>query len=304
MNEKKIIGIDIGGTMVKYALLTLKGKILQKGEFPTEASKGVENLFKNISNVINVYLEENILGIAVSGTGQIDGTIGKVIGGNPIIPGWIGTDLVKKLEEKFNLPAILENDVNCAALGEKWIGAGKDSSNFICITIGTGVGGGIILNNKIFTGESFVAGEFGHMQIVKDGISCSCGKRGCFEKYASTTALVNMVQDECELTLNGKEIFQRYHEGDIKIIEIVDAWIDYITDGLSNIAYIFNPNLLVLGGGVTKQGDFLLNKIKVSLGAKLGINFKKNLNIKFATLGNDAGLIGASYLLLKKTNEI
>lgn len=296
----KVIGLDIGGTAVKYGLLDENGVILELGEFPTEAEKGVENLFKNICGVIDKYLSDDILGIAVSGTGQIDGTIGKVIGGNPIIPGWIGTNLVEKLEDRYKIPAVLENDVNCAALGEKWLGAGKNSENFVCLTIGTGIGGGIILNGDIFRGDTYVAGEFGHIQIVKSGEECLCGKKGCYERYASATALVKMVKEKTGKTLNGKEIFELEKSGDKEIKEIVDRWIDYFTDGLSTIAYIFNPPLVVIGGGVTKQGEYLLNRILVSLDSKLGINYKKNLKIKFAELGNNAGILGAEYLLLKK----
>ena len=267
----KVIGLDIGGTAVKYGLLDENGVILELGEFPTEAEKGVENLFKNICKVIDKYLSDDILGIAVSGTGQIDGTIGKVIGGNPIIPGWIGTNLVEKLEDRYKIPAVLENDVNCAALGEKWLGAGKNSENFVCLTIGTGIGGGIILNGDIFRGDTYVAGEFGHIQIVKSGEECLCGKKGCYERYASATALVKMVKEKTGKTLNGKEIFELEKSGDKEIKEIVDRWIDYFTDGLSTIAYIFNPPLVVIGGGVTKQGEYLLNRILVSLDSKLGI---------------------------------
>ena len=300
----KVIGLDIGGTAVKYGLLDENGVILELGEFPTEAEKGVENLFKNICGVIDKYLSDDILGIAVSGTGQIDGTIGKVIGGNPIIPGWIGTNLVEKLEERYKIPAVLENDVNCAALGEKWLGAGKNSENFVCLTIGTGIGGGIILNGDIFRGDTYVAGEFGHIQIVKSGEECLCGKKGCYERYASATALVKMVKEKTGKTLNGKEIFELEKSGDKEIKEIVDRWIDYFTDGLSTIAYIFNPPLVVIGGGVTKQGEYLLNRILVSLDSKLGINYKKNLKIKFAELGNNAGILGAEYLLLKKVGKV
>lgn len=300
----KVIGLDIGGTAVKYGLLDENGVILELGEFPTEAEKGVENLFKNICKVIDKYLSDDILGIAVSGTGQIDGTIGKVIGGNPIIPGWIGTNLVEKLEERYKIPAVLENDVNCAALGEKWLGAGKNSENFVCLTIGTGIGGGIILNGDIFRGDTYVAGEFGHIQIVKSGEECLCGKKGCYERYASATALVKMVKEKTGKTLNGKEIFELEKSGDKEIKEIVDRWIDYFTDGLSTIAYIFNPPLVVIGGGVTKQGEYLLNRILVSLDSKLGINYKKNLKIKFAELGNNAGILGAEYLLLKKVGKV
>lgn len=300
----KVIGLDIGGTAVKYGLLDENGVILELGEFPTEAEKGVENLFKNICGVIDKYLSDDILGIAVSGTGQIDGTIGKVIGGNPIIPGWIGTNLVEKLEDRYKIPAVLENDVNCAALGEKWLGAGKNSENFVCLTIGTGIGGGIILNGDIFRGDTYVAGEFGHIQIVKSGEECLCGKKGCYERYASATALVKMVKEKTGKTLNGKEIFELEKSGDKEIKEIVDRWIDYFTDGLSTIAYIFNLPLVVIGGGVTKQGEYLLNRILVSLDSKLGINYKKNLKIKFAELGNNAGILGAEYLLLKKVGKV
>lgn len=300
----KVIGLDIGGTAVKYGFLDENGVILELGEFPTEAEKGVENLFKNICKVIDKYLSDDILGIAVSGTGQIDGTIGKVIGGNPIIPGWIGTNLVEKLEDRYKIPAVLENDVNCAALGEKWLGAGKNSENFVCLTIGTGVGGGIILNGDIFRGDTYVAGEFGHIQIVKSGEECLCGKKGCYERYASATALVKMVKEKTGKTLNGKEIFELEKSGDKEIKEIVDRWIDYFTDGLSTIVYIFNPPLVVIGGGVTKQGEYLLNRILVSLDSKLGINYKKNLKIKFAELGNNAGILGAEYLLLKKVGKV
>ena len=300
----KVIGLDIGGTAVKYGLLDENGVILELGEFPTGAEKGVENLFKNICGVIDKYLSDDILGIAISGTGQIDGTIGKVIGGNPIIPGWIGTNLVEKLEDRYKIPAVLENDVNCAALGEKWLGAGKNSENFVCLTIGTGIGGGIILNGDIFRGDTYVAGEFGHIQIVKSGEECLCGKKGCYERYASATALVKMVKEKTGKTLNGKEIFELEKSGDKEIKEIVDRWIDYFTDGLSTIAYIFNPPLVVIGGGVTKQGEYLLNRILVSLDSKLGINYKKNLKIKFAELGNNAGILGAEYLLLKKVGKV
>ena len=300
----RVVGIDIGGTAVKYGLLTLDGVILETGEFPTEAGKGVENLFRNICGVIDRYLSEDIIGIAVSGTGQIDGSIGKVIGGNPIIPGWIGTNLVEKLEEKYKLPAVLENDVNCAALGEKWLGAGKEADDFICLTIGTGIGGGIVLDGDIFRGDTCVAGEFGHIQIEKNGEQCLCGKKGCYERYASATALVKMVKEETGKELNGKEIFELEKSGDLTIKEIVDKWIDYFTDGLSTITYIFNPSLVVVGGGVTKQGDYLLNRILESLNSKLGENYKKNLKIKFAELGNNAGMLGAEYLLLKKMGKL
>ena len=288
-----ILAIDIGGTMIKYGLVSSDGEILSTDKIETEAEKGLENILNKIDNIFKRYKENNPVGIAVSRTGQINGMIGKVIGGNPIIPNWIGTNLVKILEKKYNLPAVLENDVNCVALGEKWIGAGKDLSNFICLTIGTGIGGGIILNNQLFRGENFVAGEFGHILI----------KKGEFEQFASTTALIRLVKERTEKTLNGKEIFDLEKKEIVEYQEVISEWIENLTDGLSSIVYCFNPANIILGGGVIEQGEPLINRIKDSLFKKIGPQFKEKLNIIQAKLGNNAGMIGASYLLLEKFNK-
>ena len=288
-----ILAIDIGGTMIKYGLVSSDGEILSTDKIETEAEKGLENILNKIDNIFKGYKENNPVGIAVSGTGQINGMIGKVIGGNPIIPNWIGTNLVKILEEKYNLPAVLENDVNCVALGEKWIGAGKDLSNFICLTIGTGIGGGIILNNQLFRGENFVAGEFGHTLI----------KKGEFEQFASTTALIRLVKEKTGKILNGKEIFDLEKKEIVEYQEVISEWIENLTDGLSSIVYCFNPANIILGGGVIGQGEPLINRIKNSLFKKIGSQFKEKLNITQAKLGNNAGMIGASYLLLEKINK-
>ena len=288
-----ILAIDIGGTMIKYGLVSSDGEILSTDKIETEAEKGLENILNKIDNIFKRYKKNNPVGIAVSGTGQINGMIGKVIGGNPIIPNWIGTNLVKILEEKYNLPAVLENDVNCVALGEKWIGAGKDLSNFICLTIGTGIGGGIILNNQLFRGENFVAGEFGHTLI----------KKGEFEQFASTTALIRLVKERTGKILNGKEIFDLEKKEIVEYQEVISEWIENLTDGLSSIVYCFNPANIILGGGVIEQGEPLINRIKNSLFKKIGPQFKEKLNIIQAKLGNNAGMIGASYLLLEKINK-
>ena len=288
-----ILAIDIGGTMIKYGLVSSDGEILSTDKIETEAEKGLENILNKIDNIFKKYKENNPVGIAVSGTGQINGMIGKVIGGNPIIPNWIGTNLVKILEEKYNLPIVLENDVNCVALGEKWIGAGKNLKNFICLTIGTGIGGGIILNNQLFRGENFVAGEFGHILI----------KKGEFEQFASTTALIRLVKERTEKTLNGKEIFDLEKKEIVEYQEVISEWIENLTDGLSSIVYCFNPANIILGGGVIGQGEPLINRIKNSLFKKIGPQFKEKLNIIQAKLGNNAGMIGASYLLLEKFNK-
>ena len=288
-----ILAIDIGGTMIKYGLVTLEGEVITSDKVNTQAEKGLENILNKIDIIYNKFKDRNLLGIAVSGTGQINGEIGKVIGGNPIIPEWIGTNLVEILEKKYDLPAVLENDVNCAALGEKWKGAGKNLSDFLCLTVGTGIGGGIILNNELFRGKNFVAGEFGHILI----------RKGEFEKFASTSALVRIVKEKTGKTLNGKEIFDLEKNGSEEIKNIVVEWIENLTDGLSSLVYSFNPDNIILGGGVIEQGDPLMKRIRKSLNKKVGPMFGEKLNISHAELGNNAGMLGAAYLLLEKIKK-
>ncbi|MBC2850257.1 ROK family protein [Cetobacterium sp. 8H] len=300
-----IIAIDIGGTEIKYGLVNEGGEILFSSSLLTEASKGVEQLLEKIYKIVDeIKLKTHIDGIGVSATGQIDGKKGKVVGGTNLIPGWIGTELVKILEEKYKIPAILENDVNCASLGEMWMGAAKNKKNFICLTIGTGIGGGVVLNGELLTGEGSVAAEFGHLQIVKNGKECGCGNRGCYQAYASTTALLNLVEEKIGKRINGKEFFEEIHKNSTPYIEILNEWVDYFTDGLSSLIYIFNPSLVVIGGGISKQGDFLMEIFKKSLEKKVMKNYLDILTLKMAERGNDAGILGASYLLIEKNKKI
>ncbi|WP_432205431.1 ROK family protein (plasmid) [Cetobacterium somerae] len=295
-----IIAIDIGGTEIKYGLVTERGEVKFSSSLATEASKGVEQLLDKIYSIVGELKDKETLGIAVSATGQIDGLAGKVVGGTNLIPGWIGTDLVKILEEKYSLPAVLENDVNCAALGEMWMGAAKNRKNFLCLTIGTGIGGGIVLDGKLLRGESSVAAEFGHIQIVKNGEKCGCGSTGCYQSYASTTALLKLAERKLGKKLNGKKIFDEVHKNNLEYKKVLDEWADYFTDGLAILIYIFNPSLIVIGGGVSKQGSFLKDIFQKSLETKVMKNYLNILEMKMAERGNDAGMLGASYLLLEK----
>ncbi len=299
-----IVGIDIGGTEIKYGLIGESGEILEKGSMDTQANLGSTILLEKIYSIVDSYAQRGIGGIAVSSTGQVDGIHGKVIGGIPLIPGWIGTDLVEILEKKYRLPAVLENDVNCAALGEFWKGAGKGEKDFLCLTIGTGIGGGIVIDGDIYRGAGYAAGEFGHFQIEKNGRVCSCGKRGCYEAYASTGSLIRLVKEKISLELNGREIFGMIHRGEREFVEMFDLWCDYITDGLGTLSYIFNPSLIIIGGGVSAQGEFLTGRLKESLDRKIPTNYSRGLNLRAAELGNDAGILGATYLLLKKIGKV
>ncbi len=294
----KIVAIDIGGTAIKYGLVDGEGGVKDSSSLLTEASKGVDQLLEKIYFIVEKF--QKIDGIAVSATGQIDGKIGKVVGGTDLIPGWIGTNLVDILERKYNVPAVLENDVNCAALGEMWKGAAREKDNFLCLTIGTGIGGGIVLNKELLRGEGSVAAEFGHIQIERDGDECGCGKKGCYQNYASTTALLKMAEKEFGRKINGKELFDYFYLDDKKAKKIIYRWVDYLTDGLATLIYIFNPTLIVIGGGVSSQGESLNRIISTFLEKKVMKNYLYILNIKMAERGNDAGMIGASYLLIEK----
>ena len=297
----EIIAIDIGGTEIKYGKINIDGKIIIDSSILTGIEKGSDILLKKIYYIIDLLKNDKTIGIAISCTGQIDSKAGKIIGGTEFISEWIGLDLVDILQERYNLPTILENDVNCAALGEMWQGVAKNKENFICLTIGTGIGGAIVLNKSLYRGEDGIAGEFGHILLESTKRKkCSCGIKGCYQAYASMTALINLVEENTGEKLSGLGIFERVHKNDIQMIKILEEWIEYITDGLSTLIYVFNPRLIIIGGAVSKQGDFLKNKIMISLEKKVMPSFLKRLKVEMALKQNNAGILGATYLLLKK----
>ncbi|MGL5355283.1 MAG: ROK family protein [Cetobacterium sp.] len=299
-----IIAIDIGGTDIKYGLIDLEGQILNFSLLKTESAGGIKELLEKIDEIIENTITNNIIGVAISATGQIDGDKGMVIGGTDITPGWVGTNLVEIIQTKYNLPTIIENDVNCAALGEMWKGAAINTDNFICLTIGTGIGGGIILNKELFKGSKNIAGEFGHMQIVKNGKDCKCGNKGCYQEYASTNSLLKLVKEKTGNVLNGVEFFNEIHNNNDSYKKILYEWSDYFTDGLSNLIHIFNPSLIIIGGGISNQGDYLLQIFSDSLKQKVSKNYLEFLDIKVAKTGNYAGMLGASYLLINKIKTL
>ena len=189
------------------------------------------------------------------------------------------------------------NDANSAAVAEHWIGAAKGCKNVIVITIGTGIGGGVIVDSRILEGKLGIAGELGHFSIDRNGIPCTCGNRGCYERYASTTALLEMVKEKSG-PLNGREVFQKLKEGDAVIQGIVDLWISNIADGLVSLTHIFNPEKILLGGGVSAQKELFIDKVRTKVLERVMPRFADGLIIDAAALSNDAGIIGAIRPLL------
>lgn len=300
------LSIDIGGTSAKTGILDESGRILSKASYSVCFDNYRTPILKTVLAETDRFLSEQALepcdlsGIGISATGQIDVHTGSVIGSAGHIENWVGSPLKQAFSEKYRLPVSVINDANSAAIAEQWVGAAKGYKNAIVITIGTGIGGGIIVNSSILEGRLGIAGELGHFSIDKNGIPCTCGNRGCYERYASTTALTQMVKEKYGV-LNGREIFQKLREGDPVIEEIVDIWISGISDGLVSLTHIFNPEIILLGGGVSAQKELFIDKVRKKVLERVMPRFADGLIIDAAALSNDAGMIGAIRALVLGT---
>lgn len=311
----KYLGIDIGGTAIKYGIVTTEGEVLQTAEYPVafdgyDTPIGV-SLLKTSREFLAKHsiTTQDLSGIGVSATGQIDTNRGVVAGVGGNIKNWVNTEIKEDLEQQFHLPVTVVNDANCVAIGEQWIGAAKGKENVIVVTIGTGVGGGIVQEGQVLLGHRGFAGELGHFSIDRNGRTCSCGNKGCYEQYASMTALVRTVRENLPLKsaplltedmINGRVIFEEVATGNEEMSFIVDKWIDDISAGLVSLAHIFNPELILIGGGVSKQEELFVAKVRQKVHDNAMTNFGNELEIKAATLGNDAGLVGAVHFFIEQ----
>ena len=313
--EKRYFALDIGGTKTKYALLREKGEILSTYEKDTEAQKGGSFILENVKGEIRRVLAELkgnppegaqadtkvdakaertteakteplLSGICISTAGMVDEIKGEIIHAGPQIPEYKGCKWKEEIERRFSIPCEVENDVKCAGLGEYSFGSGKGTSSMLCLTIGTGIGGSFILNGEVYHGTSHSAMEIGYMQIPG----------GMFQRMASTSALVKRVasrKGEPEELWNGKRIFEEVAKEDKICLEELDRLCDALSIGLSNLCYAFNPECIVLGGGIMEQKDILLPKIWGHLQEHLVPIVAENTRLLAASLGNRAGLLGA-----------
>lgn len=287
----KILAFDIGGTYIKYAVINEKFEILEKNKFPTNAHEGGQVIIKRVIEVIESY--EGIDRVAISTAGQVDSEHGIVVYSTGNIPYYTGMMVKSLVENKTGIPTYVENDVNAAALGEAKFGAAKGESDFICLTLGTGIGGAIYLDNKLFKGSGSSAGELGHMIIHAGGKQCTCGGEGCFECYGSANALIKAVNKVSDEELDAFQIFQKEYMNRPEIRFEIDKWIDEIITGLINIIYIFNPPLIVLGGGIMNE-DYIIELIDRKIYNKLMDNYR-NVKIVRTQMGNDSALLGVAY---------
>lgn len=289
----KILAFDIGGTEIKYGFCDDNFNLSEKNSIPTNAHEGGKRIVERI-----IEITKNLGGadrIGISTAGQVDSVKGEIIFATETLPGYTGMKIKEIIEAETGIPTAVENDVNSAAMGEAAFGAAKGCPDFICLTYGTGIGGAIFLDGKLYSGSSFSAGEFGHMITHANGKECTCGGKGCYETYASARALTVTVKEKLGRDMNGREIFAEFESPEIRAI--IDEWIDEIVIGLKSLIYIFNPPLVVLGGGIMNE-KYITDEINSRLNKELMGSFNRVKIVK-ALMGNDANKLGAAYAASK-----
>ena len=309
MSDKLYLGVDIGGTAAKLGLVDEEGRIISSvNEYPVKFDDYETPIIETVVKSVRHFMDENnknsaeIAGIGVSATGGINTKLGIVEGSAGHIKNWEGTNIRSRLESEFGVKTAVLNDANAAALGEMWKGAAIGKENVVVMTIGTGVGGGIIVDSKILLGRKGFAGEIGHIPVNVDGEDCSCGNKGCIEHYGSTSALVRNVKEAVisgEIKgieagkVDGRLIFKEVAAGNDTVKKYVDEWISYISATLVGLVHIFNPEMIILGGGVSRQKELFVDKVRERVLHGVMPNFAIGLTVEAAKLGNDAGIIGA-----------
>lgn len=307
------VGVDIGGMSIKVGVVDKNGKILKKDKVVTDVAGGPHKIINDISNVIKSLVDINdrdFLGVGIGCPGAINsarGTVDRAFNLN-----WHHVALVDELSRTINRHIKVSNDANVAALGEAMFGVGRTYTDTIFLTLGTGVGGGIVLNGKLYEGNESKGAEMGHMVLVVDGEPCSCGRRGCMEAYCSATALIRetkkaMLADKNSAMwkfspnlddVDGRTAFECSKQGDKAANDVVNYFVKYLGEGMLNFANIFRPQAIILGGGVCAQGDYLIYKLKdYCKDRNYGFADTPRFDILTAQLGNDAGIIGAAGLI-------
>ena len=305
-------GVDVGGTTIKMGVFDPEGKVLDKWEIPTRTENNGDKILPDIAAAVQNKMEEmkiekeSVVGVGIGVPGPVndDGVVFKAVN-----LGWDVMNIKEILGGLLGLPVNAGNDANVAALGEMWCGGGRGYNNMVLVTLGTGVGGGIIINGKILTGSTGAGGEIGHIHI-KDGEPdvCGCGNNGCLEQYASATGIVRLANRKLAATtedtvlkngeISAKSVFDAVKAGDKVACEIAEEFGEYLGKGLAAVAAVVNPQAFVIGGGVSKAGNVLFDYIEKYY-KQYVFHGCKDVDFKLATLGNDAGIYGAAKLVLK-----
>lgn len=295
---KKYISIDIGGTFIKYGLINENGHILEKNQVETQASLGGEQILEKVLKIVGIYKQkEKVEGVAISTAGMVDAKKGSIRYASELIPKYTGIQFKEPIKEKFDLPCQVENDVNCAGLAEYKVGAGKDSKIALILTIGTGIGGCVVINDEVYHGVSGSAMEVGYMKV----------KDSTFETLGSAKALVekvaNLKNDNVD-NWDGKKVFALAKSGDEVCIKAIDEMCDILAMGIANISYVLNPDTVILGGGIMAQEEYLYERIDRKLKIYLEKPLYDEISLKFASNQNAAGMLGAFYNFQNKEENI
>ena len=286
---KKYVSIDIGGTAIKYGVINSEGQIVEKEQMPTEAWRGGPEILNKVIGIVETYKKiYTVSGICISTAGMVDVEKGEIFYAAPLIPNYAGTKFKQVLEEKFQIPCEVENDVNCAGLAESVSGVAKQSKVTLCLTVGTGIGGCIIIQGKIFRGYSNSACEVGYMNMGDSD----------FQTLGAASVLTKKVAErkkEPQERWNGYRIFEHAKKGDAVSCQANEEMVAILGKGSATICYVLNPEIIVLGGGIMAQQEFLKEKIEQSVKRYLVPSIAENTKIAFAKHKNDAGMLGAFY---------
>ena len=313
-----VIGVDIGGGSIKGGAINDQGKVLDTFTIPMDRFAAPEVTFAALADAINDFknthsYDEPITGVGLGVPGLINKDTGEVAS-SPNMPKWLNFNIIKFMEERIHLPVKIVNDASAAALGEAKFGSGKDYHYLIMLTLGTGVGGGIVFEGKLIDGNLGMGAQLGHSVVVHNGRKCGCGRRGCLESYASATALTKQTEKMIKkhpdslLAKIAKEqgkvdprvAFSAAKQGDLLGKQLVDEYVMYLSEGILDICNSLRPDVIVLSGGVANQGEYLINKLKEYCAARnYGYNNAPSVDIKQAILGYDSGKIGAASLFFK-----
>ena len=301
---KHAIGIDLGGTFVKFALVSENGDSLFYDKLPIKAGTKRDDIINVIHEAVRTSLKkaENesalVTGIGIGTPGVVNNGI--VLGGADNLDGWQNVNLREIYSETYKLPVFVDNDANVMGLAEVAYGAAKDCSDVVFLTVGTGIGGAIVVGGKLYGGYVNRGGELGHIVVEHNGIDCSCGGKGCLEAYASTSALISKYKALTGLQVDGYHIVEKYHEGKTAAIAVMHEHAEYLGHGVASFINIFAPQKVVIGGGISEAGQFYIDLIAKAAFKYAMPDCSVNTQIVAAVLGNRAGCLGASSLVLTR----
>lgn len=315
MNNQTVLACDLGGTNLRMAAIDREGNILYRTRRDTPKAERAEEILLAIvesANECREKIDEEVAAIAVAAPATVSAKKGVVLKA-PNVPALDGFRIVAALEEELNIRAILENDANAAAVGENWVGASTGFDNSICVTLGTGVGGGVIIDGKILQGVDGTAGEIGHVGVEPFGAPCGCGSRGCLEQYSSATAIVRQVQElasqypKSELSsvarLTSKEVYEAGQRGDELALEVFRRQGFYLGIALASLINVLNPEIIVIGGGASAGWDLFMPHVQEQIENRTWREPRLRAKFEKAILGDDAGIMGAAKLAFDRLDS-